>query len=80
MSDSLLVEPSRSINNWCKHRGISRAKFYQLDKVGLAPKTHNIGKKRLIGPLSDAEWIREREREAESRIAKRVPIREHSTA
>jgi hypothetical protein len=64
--DNLLIAtaPSRSIADWCKHRGISRAKFYQLDKLGLAPKTYNIGKKRIISPVQDVEWLRQREAES----------------
>jgi hypothetical protein len=65
MSDELLATaPSRSIADWCKHRGISRAKFYQLDKAGLAPRTFHIGTKRIVSPIADAEWIRERDAEA----------------
>ena len=66
--DVLMLGPSRTIIEWCQHRKISRAKFYQLDKLGLAPKTHNIGAKRIISPIVDAEWIRQRE--AESGAAK----------
>ena len=38
--------------------------FYKLDEQGLAPKTHNVGVKRLISPEADAEWLRAREAEA----------------
>jgi hypothetical protein len=67
MSDDnllLATAPSRSIADWCKHRGISRAKFYQLDKAGLAPRTFNIGTKRIISPVADVEWLRQREAES----------------
>jgi hypothetical protein len=62
--DNFLPGPSRTILEWCAHRKISRAKFYQLDKLGLTPKTHYVGTKRIIGPVADAEWIRAREVEA----------------
>jgi hypothetical protein len=67
MSDDnslLAAQPSRTIPEWCRHRGISRAKFYQLDKLGLAPKTYSIGTKRIISPVQDVEWLRQREAES----------------
>jgi len=78
MSNDLIVQgPSRTIIEWCQHRKISRAKFYQLDRLGLAPKTHNVGVKRIISPLADAEWLRQREAEAK---AARIREREGAAA
>jgi hypothetical protein len=57
-------EPSYTIAEWCALRRISRAMFYKLDGRGLAPKTHNVGVKRLISPQADAEWLRAREAES----------------
>ena len=55
---------SYTLNEWCQARRNSRAMFYKLDEQGLAPKTHNVGVKRLISPEADAEWPRAREAEA----------------
>jgi hypothetical protein len=52
---------SYTINQWCERRQVSRAMFYKLAAQGLAPRTHNVGKKRLISEQSDADWVRERE-------------------
>jgi hypothetical protein len=60
----LVTGPSFTINEWCRHRKISRAKFYELDKRGLAPKTHYIDSKRIISPIADVEWLRQREAES----------------
>ena len=53
--------PSLTIKGWCELRKVSRSMFYVLDGQGRAPKTHNVGTKRLISPMADAEWLRERE-------------------
>jgi hypothetical protein len=52
---------SYTINQWCEWRQISRAMFYKLEAQGLAPRTHNAGKKRLISEEADADWLRQRE-------------------
>jgi hypothetical protein len=54
-------QASYTINQWCERRQVSRAMFYKLEAQGLAPRTHNAGKKRLISEQSDADWVRERE-------------------
>jgi predicted DNA-binding transcriptional regulator AlpA len=52
---------SLTIAEWCAHRRVSRSMFYKLDAEGLAPRTHNVGVKRLISPQADADWLRQRE-------------------
>lgn len=54
---------SRTINEWCKLRKVSRSMYYKLAAQGKAPRTHNVGTKRLISPEADAAWLREREAE-----------------
>ena len=46
--------------------------FYNLDKEGLAPKTHRVGVKRLISPQADAEWLQQREAIAQTEGASHV--------
>jgi hypothetical protein len=55
---------SFSIDSWCKHRGLSRAMFYELDQLGKAPRTYYVGTRRFISSESDAAWLRDREAEA----------------
>jgi hypothetical protein len=55
---------SFSIEDWCKHRGLSRAMFYELDQLGKAPRTYYVGTRRFISFESDAAWLRDREAEA----------------
>ena len=59
------MDQSRTIAEWCAHRRVSRSMFYNLDKEGLAPKTHRVGVKRLISPQADAEWLQQREAAAD---------------
>ena len=59
------MDQSRTIAEWCAHRRVSRSMLYNLDKAGLAPKTHNVGVKRLISPQADAEWLQQREAAAD---------------
>jgi hypothetical protein len=44
--------------------GISRGHFYNLDKIGKAPRTFYAGTRRLVSAEADVEWRREREAEA----------------
>jgi hypothetical protein len=55
---------SFSIDAWCKHRGLSRAMFYELDQLGKAPRTYYVGTRRFISSESDTAWLRDREAEA----------------
>ena len=55
---------SFTIAEWCAHRKVSRSMFYKLESQGRAPRTHNIGVRRLISPEADAEWLRQREAES----------------
>jgi hypothetical protein len=43
--------------------------FYKLHAEGLAPRTHNVGVKRLISPQADAEWLQQREAAAKIQAA-----------
>ena len=54
-----------SIDEWCAKRRITKPHFYELMKLGLAPKTMKLGRRRTITPQADAEWQATRERESE---------------
>jgi hypothetical protein len=51
-----------TIDEWCAKRRISKVHFYKLLKLGLAPRTKKLLKRRTISPEADAEWQAERER------------------
>jgi hypothetical protein len=56
---------SFSIDDWCNHRRLSRAMFYELDGLGKAPRTYYVGTRRFISAESDLAWLRAREAEQE---------------
>ena len=62
-----LDRKSHSLAEWCALRGVSRSMFYKLDGQGLAPKTYNVGRKRMVSPDADAAWLRDREAESAQR-------------
>ena len=47
-----------SIAAFCKAHGISRAHFYNLRKVGKAPKTLVVGRRRLVADEAAVAWRR----------------------
>lgn len=47
---------ARTIQQWCKDRGISRGRYYELQQAGLVPRTYSIGSKKYISNQADAEW------------------------
>jgi len=50
-----------SIEQFCHAHCISRAMYYKLAKQGLAPRTMQVGTRRLISREAAAEWRRARE-------------------
>ena len=46
-----------SIAQFCLAYGISRAMFYNLDKLGTAPATINVGRRRLITNAAEDTWL-----------------------
>jgi predicted DNA-binding transcriptional regulator AlpA len=58
-----MTRTAYSVPEWCKLNGFSRAHFYNLDKIGKAPRSFCAGKRRLISVEADIEWRREREAE-----------------
>ncbi len=57
---------SFTIREWYEHRRISPAMFYKMDALGLAPKSHYVGVKRLISGEADDAWLRAREAECDT--------------
>jgi predicted DNA-binding transcriptional regulator AlpA len=45
-----------SIKEFCFQHDISRSKFYDLLKNGLAPKMMQVGRRRLISVEAAKEW------------------------
>jgi predicted DNA-binding transcriptional regulator AlpA len=59
-----------TLSDWAEMNGISRGHFYNLQKVGKAPRTFKLGAKRLVSAEANADWLREREAEAaKTRVA-----------
>lgn len=61
-----LRNASFTVDEWCQHRRISRGLFYKMCKQGIAPRTHMAGVRRLISAEADAEWLAQREAQAEA--------------
>jgi hypothetical protein len=59
-----MAEQSYTVDEWCRLRKLSKSMFYKMLAQGLAPRTHNAGRKRLISPEADAAWMRQGEAEA----------------
>jgi hypothetical protein len=57
---------ARSISAFCRRQGISRGSFYNLQKVGKAPRVMALGKRRTIAPEAERAWELDREAEAEA--------------
>jgi predicted DNA-binding transcriptional regulator AlpA len=57
---------SYKLNEWLKHRRISRSMFYKLSKIGLAPQSYLVGSCRYISAEADAAWLAERQAESKS--------------
>ena len=51
-----------TIDEWCAKRRITRPTFYEMMKLGIAPRTKKLKKRRTISPKADADWEAERER------------------
>ena len=64
MMENTLHSEAFSILDFCKAYGISRALFYNLQKVDKAPKTFNIGRRVLISKAAAQEWLAQMEQGA----------------
>lgn len=60
---------SLTIPEWCARHKLSRATFYNLARVGKAPRIMKAGRSVRISEAADAEWLRAREFEASSEEA-----------
>ena len=69
MSKSRIPPHSYSVEDWCKHRGVSRSMFYKLAEQGKAPKTYHVGVRRFVTDEADAEWLAAREAESDNAAA-----------
>jgi hypothetical protein len=45
-----------SIDEFCREHGFSRATFYNLKKVGKAPRVMHVGARRIITDEAAAAW------------------------
>ena len=58
---------ARSITDFCRAHGISRATFYNLAKIGKAPRTMRVAGRRLVSIEAERDW--RRQMEADSNVA-----------
>lgn len=57
MNDQAIARlPDESFREWCKRRGFSIAKGYDMIRKGCAPRTIKIGRQRTVPASADAEW------------------------
>jgi hypothetical protein len=54
----LVGEASKTIDEFCEHEKISRAKYYQLRKIGKGPVELRVGGVIRITPQAHAKWRR----------------------
>jgi hypothetical protein len=57
---------SYTLNEWLKHRRISRSMYYKLTKFGLAPDSYLVGNSRYITAEADAAWLIKRQAESKA--------------
>jgi hypothetical protein len=55
------MDESFTVEEWCRYRKLSRSMFYMLQKRGMGPRTHKVGRLTRISKTSDATWLAERE-------------------
>jgi predicted DNA-binding transcriptional regulator AlpA len=55
-----------SIREFCRAVGISVAYFYELKQAGLAPRTMDLGSRRIISVEEALKWCRERTEASEN--------------
>jgi hypothetical protein len=52
---------SKTISEFCKDHGLSRARLYGDWKLGIGPKYWLNGSRRRISEEAEAEWLKQRE-------------------
>lgn len=52
---------SFTVNDWCKHRRVSRSKFYKMLRERVGPRIHRVGSHIRISAEADRDWITARE-------------------
>jgi predicted DNA-binding transcriptional regulator AlpA len=50
-----------NIVEFCQRHRLSRAAFYNLEKIGQAPRIMRVGSRVMISKEAAADWRRERE-------------------
>ena len=56
MTESVAESLVFTVAEFCESHRLSRSTFYELLKEGRAPKTMQIGRRRLISSEAAAEW------------------------
>jgi predicted DNA-binding transcriptional regulator AlpA len=58
-----------SVTEFCDAHRISRATFYNMVRLGIAPRVMTVGARKLISVEAAAQWRRAREAAAEAEVA-----------
>ena len=56
-----------SIQEFCERHCLSRASFYNLAKIGKAPRVLRVGQKVLVSREAAEQWRRDREAESSAK-------------
>jgi hypothetical protein len=60
-----MIGPSFTLNEWLKHRRISRAQWYRMPPDE-KPDVYGEGRMQRISSDADARWLRKQERKAKA--------------
>jgi hypothetical protein len=55
-TNQLVVKSAVSIAQFCAEHSISRATFYNLRRIHLAPETMLVGRRRLVSTEAARDW------------------------
>jgi hypothetical protein len=61
-----------SIHEFCERHCLSRASFYNLQKIGKAPRVLRVGQKVLVSREAAEQWRRDREAESSAKTERHV--------
>ena len=60
-----------TIDEFCERNGgFSKTTFHAMQRAGSGPRTMAVGRRRFITEKAEADWLVEREREAEAGLSR----------
>jgi hypothetical protein len=61
LTDDARGTRSFTLGQWCDKRQVSKAEYYKLKALNLAPRAYYVGARVYISDEADAAWLRDRE-------------------